>query len=90
MYGLINQMRRAAVSIPSNIAEGHNQSHLGEFNQSLNIVIGSCAELKTQLIISKELEYLDKDNYLKILQLIESEGKQLQALISKLKEKPSP
>jgi len=41
------------------------------------------------LIISKELEYLDKDNYLKILQLIESEGKQLQALISKLKEKPS-
>lgn len=57
-YGLINQMRRAAVSIPSNIAEGQARQHSGEFRQFLFVALGSIAEIETQIIISQELGYL--------------------------------
>jgi four helix bundle protein len=57
-YGLTNQMRRAAVSIPSNIAEGQARQHTGEFRQFLFIALGSIAELETQIIISQELSFL--------------------------------
>jgi four helix bundle protein len=57
-YGLTNQMRRAAVSIPSNIAEGQARQHSGEFRQFLFIALGSIAELETQIIISSELGFL--------------------------------
>jgi len=87
MYGLTSQMRIAAVSIPSNTAEGHNRSHLGEYNQFLNISIGSCAELETQLIISQEPGYIKEENCTKLRELIESEVKQLRSLASKLKGK---
>ncbi len=60
MYGLTSQMRRSAVSIPSNVAEGFRRQHNNEFKQFLYIYLGSCAELETQLIIAEELEYLDK------------------------------
>lgn len=58
IYGLSNQMRRSAVSIPSNIAEGCARQTLKETIQFLHIALGSIAELETQLIISKELNYL--------------------------------
>jgi four helix bundle protein len=51
-------MRRAAVSIPSNIAEGQARQHTGEFRQFLFIALGSIAEIETQIIISKELGFL--------------------------------
>jgi four helix bundle protein len=54
-YGLINQIRRAAVSIPSNIAEGQGRNSTKEFRQFLAISLGSLAELETQLIIAKEI-----------------------------------
>jgi four helix bundle protein len=57
-YGLTNQMRRAAVSIPSNIAEGQARQHSGEFRQFLFIALGSIAEIETQIIISQELGFL--------------------------------
>jgi four helix bundle protein len=57
-YGLTNQMRRAAVSIPSNIAEGQARQHRGEFRQFLFTALGSIAELETQILISKELAFL--------------------------------
>ncbi len=57
-YGLVNQIRRAAVSIPSNIAEGQARQHTGEFRQFLFIALGSIAEVETQIIISKELGFL--------------------------------
>ena len=60
-YGLTNQLRRAAVSIPSNIAEGHARKSDKEFGRFLRIALGSCAEIDTQIIISKELEYLPED-----------------------------
>ncbi len=60
MYGLTSQMRRSAVSIPSNVAEGFRRQHNNEFKQFLYIALGSCAELETQTIIAEELGYIDK------------------------------
>ena len=56
-YGLTNQMRRCAVSVPSNIAEGAGRNSKKEFKQFLYISLGSISELETQLIISTELNY---------------------------------
>ncbi len=61
-FGLISQLQRAAVSIPSNISEGHTRQHTKEFIQFLYIALGSAAELETQLMISKELGYLKADD----------------------------
>ena len=58
-FGLVNQMRRASVSIPSNIAEGYSRSGRGEYLQFLSHSRGSCAELETQLVIAKGLVCCD-------------------------------
>lgn len=58
LYGLSSQMRRAAVSIPSNIAEGFRRKHNKEYKQFLNISLGSLAELETQIVIAEELKYI--------------------------------
>lgn len=58
IYSLVNQMRRSAVSIPSNIAEGKTRQYKNEYIQFLYVALGSCAELETQVIISKELGYI--------------------------------
>ncbi len=60
LYGLTNQMRRAAVSVPSNIAEGQAHRMLENFKRFLGIAMGSLAELDTQAIIAKNLSYLDE------------------------------
>ena len=57
MYGLAHQMRRAAVSIPSNIAEGYGRSHKAEYRQFLSISYGSLSELETQYLLSIDLQY---------------------------------
>jgi len=58
-YGLTSQLRRAAVSVPSNIAEGRGRFGLGGFLYHLSVANGSLGELETQLLISERLEYLD-------------------------------
>jgi four helix bundle protein len=87
MYGLVSQLRRAAVSIPSNIAEGHGRSGLGEYRQFLWVARGSNVELQTQLEIAKSL---DMGN-VKLLQeseaLSQEVGKMLFALLDKLRSK---
>jgi four helix bundle protein len=60
LYGLTSQIRRSAVSIPSNIAEGFRRYHNKEYRQFLYIALGSCAELETQIIIANELDYINK------------------------------
>ena len=60
-YGLTSQIRRAAVSIPSNIAEGQGRRTIGEFRQFLGNAKGSYAELETQLLIAQDLGYLKND-----------------------------
>ncbi|MGO8760678.1 MAG: four helix bundle protein [Desulfobaccales bacterium] len=57
-FGLVQQMKRAAVSIPSNIAEGQFRNSAKEFKQFLSIALGSTAELETQLIIAHQINYL--------------------------------
>ncbi len=61
IYGIVAQMKRSAVSVPSNIAEGFRRRHSKEFRQFLNIGLGSLAELETQVLISGELAYLTAD-----------------------------
>lgn len=63
MYGITNQIRRAAVSIPSNIAEGSTRKSRKEYLQFLYIALGSIMELDTQLTISKNLSYLNENSY---------------------------
>ena len=63
MFGLISQLRRAAVSIPSNIAEGFRRKTNKEKLQFLRIAYGSGAEIETQLVIANKLRYLNDDNY---------------------------
>lgn len=66
VYGLASQMQRAGVSVPSNIAEGAGRNHDGEFYHFLGIACGSAAELYTQTLIAKELEYICQERTDKI------------------------
>ena len=77
IYGLTNQIRRAAVSIPSNIAEGAARNHPKEFLQFLFISLGSISELETQLIISENLKYLQNSDSL----IIQNELTELRKMI---------
>lgn len=65
-FSLVNQLRRSAVSIPSNIAEGAARNHNKEFIQFLYVALGSIAELETQIIISENLYFISPDNSFKI------------------------
>ena len=60
VYGLRSQMRRAAISIPSNIAEGYGRRTTAEYTRSLNIAYGSNCELETQLSLAADLDYIDR------------------------------
>ena len=66
LYGLTSQIRRAAVSIPSNIAEGAGRTSVKEFAYFLSVALGSLSELETQLIISLNLEFIRGDSFEKL------------------------
>ena len=83
-YGLVNQMRRSAVSIPSNIAEGKARHHLNEYIQFLFIALGSSAELETQTIIARELKYFSESEADKIIEEITQIAKMIRSLVNKL------
>ena len=82
IYGLTNQMRRAAVSIPSNISEGAARSSKKEFIQFLYVALGSLAELETQAIISEKLGYLRNHP---LMELIEKQRRKQLNFIKYLK-----
>ena len=63
LYGMISQMRRSAVSIPSNIAEGYRRGHRKEYVQFLHVAMGSCAELETQMSIAKDLRWISDEDF---------------------------
>ncbi len=88
IYGLTSQIRRSAVSVPSNIAEGHIRRHTAEFRHFLFISLGSLAELETQMIIANELGYLSEGTCDVIVQRMDILGKQIRSLVSKLNPKP--
>ncbi len=79
-FGLVNQMRRAAVSIASNIAEGHARSTTAEFQRFILIAMGSVAELETQVILSGELGFLAHDTKESLLASLDVLGKKMRSL----------
>ena len=86
-YGLTNQLRRCAISIPSNIAEGHAREHLKEYLYHISISQGSLAELQTQLEIAERLSYLPAEHYEQLLKTAESLSRQLYALRNSLSQR---
>ncbi|HRC33072.1 MAG TPA: four helix bundle protein [Bacteroidia bacterium] len=85
-FGLKDQIRRSAVSIPSNIAEGFGRGGNKEFIQFLSIAKGSTFELKTQLLIAKDLDYIDEKQFMFIHKELDDIGKLLTAFQSYLKQ----
>jgi len=83
-YGLTNQMRRAAVSIPSNIAEGYARKHRQEYIQFSRISFSSGAELETQIIIAKRLKLAPVSEFEKSEELLDETMKMLNKLIASL------
>lgn len=84
-FGLRSQITRAALSVPSNIAEGSSRNSQIEFKRFLEIAMGSLFELETQLIISKELQLITSSDVEATFILIEKEGKMINNLIQKIK-----
>lgn len=85
LYGLTSQMRRSAISIPSNIAEGFKRYHNKEYSQFLHIALGSVAELETQLIIAKELKFTDEEKLDAISEKLDHISRMISVLLKKLK-----
>lgn len=79
-YRLISQVRRAVISVPSNIAEGHTREHIKEYLHHLSMAQASLAEVETQLEIAARLKYLRSNQLTDVLPEISSLGKQLYAL----------
>lgn len=91
LYGLSAQMRRAAVSIPSNVAEGFRRRHPKEFRQYLNITRGSLGELETQTIIAIELAYLTRTDSEPLLEIIDHISRMVSNLLKCIHVKrPTP
>ena len=88
LYGLSSQIKRAAVSIASNIAEGKQRSTRKDFSQFLRISLGSCAEVETQIFISKKLSFISNLEYNECKLLLDEIRKMLKVFILKLGQAP--
>ncbi len=84
IYGLTSQLRRAAVSVPSNIAEGQGRKSTAEFENFLSIARGSLSEVETQLIIAHRLKYLDASQLNEVMSIHDEVSRMLRALQKKL------
>jgi len=80
VYGLSSQIRRSAVSVPSNIAEGHGRENDGDFRRFLAIARGSLSELQTQLILSGELGFVDEAAVATLLQNTEELARMIRGM----------
>jgi four helix bundle protein len=89
-YALANQLQRAAVSIPSNIAEGHARSSTKDYLRFISIAMGSLAEVETQLELSARLDYIDQPKLGELLAIADELGRMLQGLRKSLQSKLAP
>ena len=80
MYALTVQVQRSAVSVPSNIAEGHARRSTKEYERYVSIALGSLAELETQLLIAERLRYIRSEEIRQLLELADGIGKMLRGL----------
>lgn len=87
LYGITSQIRRSAISVPSNIEEGAGRNYPKEFIQFLHISMGSLAELETQLIIANNLDYLSNEVFYKLNTLLIEIRSQLSGLIKSLQKR---
>jgi four helix bundle protein len=85
LYGIASQMRRAAISIPSNIAEGYGRRSTKSYTQFYAIAYGSALELETQTLLSKELKLALQENFKKVDNLLIEVCKMLNAMITKMR-----
>ena len=83
-YGIVSQMNRAAVSIPSNIAEGSSRKSEKDYFRFLEIALGSCFELETQCVILREIQLVQNDLIEKLHTLLDEEAMMLQSLMKKM------
>lgn len=89
-FGLSSQMRRASISIPSNIAEGYGRKTIPDYIRCLYIAYGSICELETQLLLSGDLGYLTEENLRVLLEKTKEAERMLMALIKSLEIKLEP
>ena len=87
IYGLTSQLRRAAVSIPANIAEGHGRDGLGEYIHFLGVAQGSLRETETHLMIASRLGLADKERVGEVLRLSDEVSRMLGGLMRSLKHR---
>jgi len=87
MYGLVAQIRRAAVSVPANIAEGHGREQMRPFVQFVRVAQGSLKELETHLLIAEQVGLLHSDALAGAYAVIDEIGRMLRALIRSLQDK---
>jgi four helix bundle protein len=87
IFALTSQLRRAAVSVPSNIVEGNSRSHIKEYVQFLFVAIGSLEEAKYQILLARDLEYISLEKYEELQIQAEHVGKLLSGLVKYLKSK---
>lgn len=87
IYGIISQMRRSAISIPSNIAEGYGRKSPKEYSQFYSIAYGSALELETQLIISKDLQFAKTHEFVKSNSLLTEVLKMLHSMLHAMRTK---
>lgn len=85
LYGLTSQIRRAAISIPSNIAEGYGRKSFKEYLQFVSIAYGSALELETQIFIAKELNFAIHKDYTNVESLLDEVARMLNSMIYKMK-----
>ncbi len=86
-YGLVQQLKRAAVSVPSNVAEGHGRDHLGDYLHHLSVANGSLMELETQLMIAGRLGYVSREVEERILAQGAEVGRMLSGLARALRRR---
>src|SRR5687767_8435027 len=90
LYGLTSQLQRAAVSIPSNTAEGAGRVHTREFIHHAGIARGSLFEAETQIIVAQRLSYVNEEDIRPLLQAVAEVGRLLSGLIASLERKLNP